>query len=233
MVNILSNRATLYSVFFLSVVYLFFLLLNYDFPSVFFFGLVGLVSSFFTRNMVVVLSISLIVTMILKMGGVLGVSSMPPIAPASETTITTEMIFFEEDDNPEFIEFKKTYQSREISDSDSDSGSEDNEYDVQYGEIVFDTDIQDRPMQNNQSLSPSDLEIVDFVKNEEPSTNDLLMVPGYQSSIMLSHDSTLDFDNPIEMIPVDMESTYGYEFNNPFSKLGQKCGVSDQYSCFN
>ena len=83
MVNILRNRATLYSVFFLSVVYLFFLLLNYDFPSVFFFGLVGLVSSFFTRNMVVVLSISLIITMILKMGGILGEPSYPPIPPTS------------------------------------------------------------------------------------------------------------------------------------------------------
>jgi hypothetical protein len=227
MVNILSNRATLYSVFFLSVVYLFFLLLNYDFPSVFFFGLVGLVSSFFTRNMVIVLSISLIITMILKMGGVLGESSMPPVRPASETIVTTEMIIFEDDENPEFIDLQYTNQSDSPQDNYSDNQSEN-----QYDEEEMDDDVKDSTIKNNNTLSPSDSEIVEFVKNEEPSTNDLLMVPGYQSSIMLSHDSTLDFDNPIELIPVDMESTYGYEFNNPFSKLGQKCGVSDQYSCF-
>jgi hypothetical protein len=70
--SVLSNRATLYFIFFLSIVYLFFLLLNYDFPSVFFFGLVGLVSSFFTRNMIVILFISLMITIILNVGGLLG-----------------------------------------------------------------------------------------------------------------------------------------------------------------
>jgi hypothetical protein len=184
-------------------VYLFFLLLNYDFPSVFFFGLVGLVSSFFTRNMVVVLSISLIITMILKMGGILGESSMPPIPPSSETITTTEIIMFDEEGNV--------------------IPSRGNEVHMDIGQKKR----QDIHMYN------SDLEILEMVMEDTPTTEDLLLIPGYQSSIMLSSDSpTLDFEQPIEMIPVNMESSYGYEFNNPFSKLGQKCGVSDQYSCY-
>jgi len=219
MVNLLSNRATLYSVFFLSIVYLFFLLLNYDFPSVFFFGLVGLVSSFFTRNMVVVLSISLIVTMVLKMGGVLGEFSSPPLPLASETVTTTEMIFFDENGNPIAMDLNNRSENIEITEEDD----------------IPDFSISHKKMEQPQyenTFSRADSEIIDIVNTDEPSVNELLMVPGYQSSIMLSNDSTLDFDNPIETIPVDMESTYGYEFNNPFSKLGQKCGVSDQYSCF-
>jgi len=199
---ILRNRATLYSVFFLSVVYLFFLLLNYDFPAVFFFGLVGLVSSFFTRNMIIVLSISLIVTMILKMGGVLGEPSTPPMTPSSEKTVTTEIVMFDEEGNEKP---KK--------------------------EVIVDVDIKKQKRKGND-IYKADREILELVIKDEPSNEDLLLVPGYQSSIMLSNDSTLTFDKPIEMIPVDMESTYGYEFNNPFSKMGQKCGVSDQYSCF-
>ena len=192
MPNILSNRATLYSVFFLSVVYLFFLLLNYDFPSVFFFGLVGLVSSFFTRNMLVILSIALIITIVLNMGGILGGSSLPPIPPTSETVTTTEIVVFDEN-------AKDVIQTE------------------RYVEDVFELN---KKLRHEASCS-------------EPTEEDVLLIPGYQSSIMLSSDSpTLVFENAIETIPVDMESSYGYEFNNPFSKLGQKCGVSDQYSCF-
>jgi hypothetical protein len=221
MINILSNRATLYSVFFLSIVYLFFLLLNYDFPSVFFFGLVGLVSSFFTRNMVVVLSISLIVTIILKMGGVLGDFSSPSLPPTSETVVTTEMIIFDEDGNPSIVDstnINDKYQNTHDTTHGNTHIINDKIQEIHYDEYIF---------------NRADLEIIDMVNEDEPSADELLMIPGYQSSIMLSNDSTLDFEIPIETIPVDMESTYGYEFNNPFSKLGQKCGVSDQYSCFN
>ena len=98
--SILRNRATLYSVFFLSVVYLFFLLLNFDFPAVFFFGLVGLVTSFFTRNMIIVLFISLVVTIIVKLGGILGDPDIPSLyPPVSESTTTTEIIMFDKDGN--------------------------------------------------------------------------------------------------------------------------------------
>jgi hypothetical protein len=199
-VNILNNRATLYSVFFLSVVYLIFLLLNYDFPAVFFFGLVGLVSSFFTRNMIIVLSISLIVTMVLKIGGVLGEPSLPPVAPTSETTSTTELVVFDENGIPSALEH-----------------------------AVLIHEIEKK--KEGEYVNKADVEILEIVEREEPTTQELLMIPGYQTSIMLSNNSP-DFSNPIEIIPVDMESSYGYEFNNPFSKLGQKCGVSDQYSCY-
>lgn len=120
--NILSNRATLYSIFFLSVVYLFFLLLNYDFPAVFFFGLVGLVSSFFTRNMIIVLSISLVITMILKMGGILGEPSAPAIVPVSESTTTTEIIMFDKNGPMYDIdESKKVQQISSVNNTAADS----------------------------------------------------------------------------------------------------------------
>ena len=229
MMNILSNRATLYSVFFLSVVYLFFLLLNYDFPAVFFFGLVGLVSSFFTRNMIVVLSISLIVTMILKMGGVLDTPYYPPMAPSSETTITTEMVFFDEDDE-DSEEIAKLLIEHGISD---DTGVFEQQQPEEEEESE-DGEEYPQPQPTEETQRDADAEIVQMVQGEQPAINELLMVPGYQSSIMLSNGSTsLDFENPsIELIPVDMDKSYGYEFNNPFSKLGQKCGISDHYSCY-
>jgi len=194
--SILRNRATLYSVFFLSVVYLFFLLLNFDFPAVFFFGLVGLVASFFTRNMILVLSISLVVTLIMKVGGILGDPYVAPPTPVSESTTTTEIIVYDDDGNM----FRKNT------------------------EVEIDVVV---PVQRN-----ADMEIVEIVVEDEPDTNAVLMVPGYQSSIMLSKDAP-NFENPIELIPIDMrEKSYGYDLTNPFSKFDQECSVSDKYSCF-
>jgi len=194
--SILRNRATLYSVFFLSVVYLFFLLLNFDFPAVFFFGLVGLVASFFTRNMILVLSISLVVTLIMKVGGILGDPYVAPPTPVSESTTTTEIVVYDDDGNM----FRKNT------------------------EVEIDVVV---PVQRN-----ADMEIVEIVVEDEPDTNAVLMVPGYQSSIMLSKDAP-NFENPIELIPIDMrEKSYGYELTNPFSKFDQECSVSDKYSCF-
>jgi hypothetical protein len=195
--SILRNRATLYSVFFLSVVYLFFLLLNFDFPAVFFFGLVGLVASFFTRNMILVLSISLVVTLIMKLGGILGEPDIPSPPPVSESTTTTEIVVYDENGNM----FRKN------------------------SEVEIDVVVPS--VQRN-----ADMEIVEIVVEDEPDTNAVLMVPGYQSSIMLSKDAP-NFDNPIELIPIDMrEKSYGYDLTNPFSKFDQECSVSDKYSCF-
>jgi hypothetical protein len=194
--SILRNRATLYSVFFLSVVYLFFLLLNFDFPAVFFFGLVGLVASFFTRNMILVLSVSLVITIIVKLGGILGEPDIPSPPPVSESTTTTEIVVYDENGNM----FRKN------------------------SEVEIDVVV---PIQRN-----ADMEIVEIVVEDEPDTNAVLMVPGYQSSIMLSKDAP-NFENPIELIPIDMrEKSYGYDLTNPFSKFDQECSVSDKYSCF-
>jgi hypothetical protein len=195
--SILRNRATLYSVFFLSVVYLFFLLLNFDFPAVFFFGLVGLVASFFTRNMILVLSISLVVTLIMKVGGILGDPYVAPPTPVSESTTTTEIVVYDDDGNM----FRKNTE--------------------------VEIDVVVPAVQRN-----ADMEIVEIVVEDEPDTNTVLMVPGYQSSIMLSKDAP-NFENPIELIPIDMrEKSYGYDLTNPFSKFDQECSVSDKYSCF-
>jgi len=199
--SILRNRATLYSIFFLSVVYLFFLLLNFDFPAVFFFGLVGLVTSFFTRNMIIVLFISLVVTIIVKLGGILGdpdISS--PYPPVSESTTTTEIILYDENGNM----FR------------------------QNSEVEIDM-VVPRPVQQRDA----DMEIMDMVMEDSPDSNELLMISGHNSSIMLTKGS-LDFDSqPIENIPINMEQVdYGYKLNNPFSKFDQECSVSDIYSCF-
>ena len=201
--SILRNRATLYSIFFLSVVYLFFLLLNFDFPTVFFFGLVGLVTSFFTRNMIIVLFLTLVVTIIVKLGGILGEPEVPSPPPVSESTTTTEIIFYDENGNM----FR------------------------QNSEVEIDM-VEPRSVQQQQQQRDADMEIVEIVVEDTRDSNEVLMVPGYQSSIMLSKDAP-DFENPIELIPIDMrESSYGYELTNPFSKFDQNCNVSDKYSCF-
>lgn len=70
--SLFRHRTTLYCVFFLSLVYLFYLLLMVDFPTVFFFGLVGLVTSFFSKNMIIVLSVALSVTLLVSYSGILG-----------------------------------------------------------------------------------------------------------------------------------------------------------------
>jgi hypothetical protein len=196
--SILRNRATLYSIFFLSVVYLFFLLLNFDFPAVFFFGLVGLVTSFFTRNMIIVLFISLVITIIVKLGGILGEPDIPSRPPVSESTTMTEIILYDENGNM----FR------------------------QNSEVEID-------MVNHVPLTrDADMEIMEMVVEDTPNSNEVLMIPGYQSSIMLSKDAPT-FENPIELIPIDMqESSYGYELTNPFSKFDQNCSVSDKYSCY-
>ena len=202
--SILRNRATLYSIFFLSVVYLFFLLLNFDFPTVFFFGLVGLVTSFFTRNMIIVLFLSLVVTIIVKLGGILGEPEVPSPPPVSESTTTTEIIFYDENGNM----FR------------------------QNSEVEIDMVEPRSVQQQQQQQRDADMEIVEIVVEDTRDSNEVLMVPGYQSSIMLSKDAP-DFENPIELIPIDMrESSYGYELTNPFSKFDQNCNVSDKYSCF-
>jgi hypothetical protein len=70
--SLFRHRTTLYFVFFLSLTYLFYLLLMVDFPTIFFFGLVGLVTSFFSKNMIVVLSVALSLTLLMNYSGSLG-----------------------------------------------------------------------------------------------------------------------------------------------------------------
>jgi hypothetical protein len=70
--GLLQNRTTLYAIFFIGIAYLFYLLLSFDFAAIFFIGIVGLVASFFSRNMIVVISVALISTFVAKASGVLG-----------------------------------------------------------------------------------------------------------------------------------------------------------------
>lgn len=56
-----------------------------DFPTIFFFGLVGLVTSFFSKNMIVVLSVALSLTLLMNYSGTLGNS-------LATTTAVTEIV---------------------------------------------------------------------------------------------------------------------------------------------
>ena len=87
--SLFRHRTTLYCVFFLSLVYLFYLLLMVDFPTVFFFGLVGLVTSFFSKNMIIVLSVALSVTFLVNFSGILG-NSVSSSANVSELVIVSQ-----------------------------------------------------------------------------------------------------------------------------------------------
>lgn len=56
-----------------------------DFPTIFFFGLVGLVTSFFSKNMIIVLSVALSLTLLMNYSGSLGNS-------LATTTAVTEIV---------------------------------------------------------------------------------------------------------------------------------------------
>lgn len=149
------------------------------------------------------------------MGNVLGT---PYGVPNSETVVTTEIIVFDENGVP--IDMSTTIADITVED---DRDSESDPEDVPNPEGGTDLTVNVVVENTEHSLvSPIVDETVD------------LMIPNYQSSIMLSGSTpVLDLDGrPIEKIPVDLEKNYGYEFNNPFSKFGQNCDESVSYSCF-
>jgi uncharacterized protein YlxW (UPF0749 family) len=67
-INILSNRFVLYFILFVSLADLLILSLEQDFISIFIFILIGYLTFFFSKNMIVILSIPLITTNIIKYG---------------------------------------------------------------------------------------------------------------------------------------------------------------------
>jgi len=69
--GLLHNRILLYSTFVLSLLNLVFFVVDKDFTSITFFILIGFLTSFFSKNMMVVLLLSLILTNILKYGSTL------------------------------------------------------------------------------------------------------------------------------------------------------------------
>ena len=70
MSGILHNRYLLYSVFIIALIDFLYLASIPDMPSVFIFVLVGLLVSFFNKNMIIILSIAIIVANVLKYGGI-------------------------------------------------------------------------------------------------------------------------------------------------------------------
>ena len=69
--GLLHNRILLYSTLILSLLNLVFFIVDKDFTSITFFILIGFLTSFFSKNMMVVLLLSLILTNILKYGSTL------------------------------------------------------------------------------------------------------------------------------------------------------------------
>lgn len=66
--SILYNRAVLYFIFFLTLGYLFFLLIQTDYYTFAIFLLIGFLTSFFSKNMIVILSLAMSVSFIFKYG---------------------------------------------------------------------------------------------------------------------------------------------------------------------
>jgi len=220
--TVLSNRATLYFIFFLSIVYLFFLLLNYDFSSVFFFGLVGLVSSFFTRNMIIILFICLVITIVLNLGGVLGEMNI--------FENTTEIVIMEEGDKNNSVE---NIENIEEEDEIHDFVEEDEINDLVEEEDEIINNIHDYVEYTEEE---DEINYVTYGPTNRPTITQNIddSAVNYQSSIMLS-DNSPNFDEiPIENVPLNMNDNgnFGYAFSNPFSKFDQDCNVSDKYSCF-
>lgn len=66
--SILYNRAVLYFIFFLTLGYLFFLIIQTDYYTFVIFILIGFLTSFFSKNMTVILSLAMSVSFIFKYG---------------------------------------------------------------------------------------------------------------------------------------------------------------------
>ena len=66
--SILYNRAVLYVIFFLTLGYLFILTIQTDYYTFVIFILIGFLTSFFSKNMIVILSLAMSVSFIFKYG---------------------------------------------------------------------------------------------------------------------------------------------------------------------
>ena len=66
--SILYNRGVLYFIFILALGYLFYILTTNDFFTLSIFVIIGFLTSFFSKNMVVILSLAMAVSFIFKFG---------------------------------------------------------------------------------------------------------------------------------------------------------------------
>jgi hypothetical protein len=66
--NFLHNRFVLYFIFFLAIANLFILVFSNDLKTIGVFFLTGLLTSFFSKNMVVIMVVSMVVANIIKIG---------------------------------------------------------------------------------------------------------------------------------------------------------------------
>jgi hypothetical protein len=85
--SILYNRAVLYFIFFLTLGYLFFLLVQTDYYTFAIFILIGFLTSFFSKNMIVILSLAMSVSFIFKYGTKIRPEGYEPNIDLSNPTI--------------------------------------------------------------------------------------------------------------------------------------------------
>ena len=68
MASLIHNRVLLYGVFLIALVDFLYLVATNDTESASFFGLIGILTAFFSKNMIVILSVAIIMTNVLKYG---------------------------------------------------------------------------------------------------------------------------------------------------------------------
>jgi hypothetical protein len=66
--RILENKYVLYFVFILAIIHVFGYMITGNFNSIIFFGLIGFLTSFFSKNMIVIFVIALCITHVIKYG---------------------------------------------------------------------------------------------------------------------------------------------------------------------
>lgn len=97
--SILYNQGVLYFIFILALGHLFYILTTNDFFTLSIFVIIGFLTSFFSKNMVVILSLAMAVSFIFKFGTKIQVegfeenldtSSPPPVDTSSPPPVTEE-----------------------------------------------------------------------------------------------------------------------------------------------
>jgi hypothetical protein len=110
-INVLHNRAILYFMLFLSIVNLISYGLVRDYYTPMIFILVGIITSFFTKNMTVVLSIALVACNVLKQGSKVGLyEGMDTNNPEDETVSAPEFRLPDISEKPDLVKYEAKYK---------------------------------------------------------------------------------------------------------------------------
>lgn len=196
--SFLTNRTTLHFIFFISFVYLLNLLLNADLPSIMFFGLVGLVVSFFSKNMIVVLFITLAVTVSMKLLGYLGKNSMVEDISKKLDLNVSEDFEGEKDDDREKFEGMENFEGEE--EREYFEGEEDDDRENFEGE-------EDDDRENFEAMNGEEEEREYFEGEEEMYRGEGLEVMSKdqkENQLSIDQDLRLNSETPNPTLPLDV-----------------------------